>query len=76
MCSECAGRARSRDRRRVALPRAFRFNHAVGVGLLYLPIQDKTVPYLDIVDHGSNLQVCARVEKPRAPCAWRAFVSA
>eukprot|EP00959_Pyramimonas_sp_CCMP1952_P232744 4864156-Pyramimonas_sp.AAC.1 len=46
------------------------FNHIVGVDLFYVPLQERTLASLNVVDHGSNLQVCVRVEEPAAAQVW------
>jgi IS30 family transposase len=73
-CSDCAERSRSGAHRKVALPRTFRFNHIVGVDLFYLEFQGTTCPYLNIVDHGSNLQVVSRVGSATAAAVWSEFL--
>ena len=74
-CPECAERHGQENHRRVALPRTFRFNHIVGVDLFFLRYNNVAHPVLNVVDHGSNLQVCARLPDAKAATVWNALVS-
>eukprot|EP00959_Pyramimonas_sp_CCMP1952_P419922 8795522-Pyramimonas_sp.AAC.1 len=72
-CSECAEDHRAGSRRRVAFPGTFR-NHIVGMGLFYIDVQGVSHPFINAVDHRSNLQVYCRAPNARAATVWVGFV--
>ena len=55
------------------MPRTFQFNHVVALDTVFIQFQGTSYPYLNMVDHGSNLQVCVRMGEFSAAGAWRAF---
>ena len=45
------------------MPRTFRFNHILSVDLIKIELNGVSPPFLNCVDHGSNLQVVAAVKE-------------
>ena len=74
-CSACAERSRVSPHRKVAIPRTFRFNQILAVDTVNLPVPflQTTVPFLNMVDHGSNLQVMTLLRGRSARDAWEAI---
>ena len=56
-CGQCESSVRMKARRRAAVPRTYAFNKIVGAGLVYLPFQGEQRAFLNLVCHGSNLQL-------------------
>ena len=84
-CQECMRQRREIKRRRAAYPRTFEFNKIVGCDIFYVKMNGKKLPFLNVVDHGSNWQACCLVKPseggepsngvPTAADTWRAFLS-
>eukprot|EP00959_Pyramimonas_sp_CCMP1952_P227839 4763946-Pyramimonas_sp.AAC.1 len=58
MCPSCDGAPRPGWRGRAHLPRADRFNQLVAADLFYIQAMEETRPVLNLIDYGSNVQVC------------------
>ena len=48
-------------RRKAAFPRTFEFNRILGIDSFFVKWQGKSLPFLNMVDHGSNWQVVVLV---------------
>jgi len=62
-CETCMKQRRQVSRRRAAYPRTFEFNRIVGADTFYVKWGTKKVPFLNLVDHGSNWQ-CVSMVRP------------
>lgn len=60
-CETCMKQRRQVSRRRAAFPRTFEFNRIVGADVFFVRWGNKKVPFLNLVDHGSNWQCVAMV---------------
>lgn len=60
-CDTCMRQRREVGRRRAAFPRTFEFNKIVGLDVFYLKWGGRKIPFLNVVDHGSNFQAVALV---------------
>ena len=58
VCPHCVSKGKQRERRRAAILRTFAFNRVVSVDTFKVEFLG-THYVLNIVDHGSNLQICA-----------------
>ena len=84
-CDICMRQHREVGRRRAAFPRTFEFNKIVGLDVFYLKWGGRKIPFLNVVDHGSNFQAVSlvRPEKggdpsggnPSASEVWKSFLS-
>ena len=63
-CDVCMNQRREISRRKAAYPRTFEFNRIIGLDTFFVKWGDKTLPFLNIVDHGSNWQTVCLV-RPR-----------
>eukprot|EP00435_Cladocopium_sp_Y103_P038659 s4112_g10.t1 len=58
-CEACMKQRRQISRQRAAFPRTFEFNRIVGADTFFIKWENKKIPFLNVVDHGSNWQsVC------------------
>ena len=62
-CETCMKQRRQISRRRAAYPRTFEFNRIVGADVFFVKWGSKKVPFLNLVDHGSNWQ-CVVMVRP------------
>ena len=60
-CEACMRQRREVTRRKAAFPRTFEFNRVVGVDTFFVKWKNKNIPFLNIVDHGTNWQVVTMV---------------
>ena len=58
-CEVCMRQRREISRRKAAYPRTFEFKCIVGVDTFFIKWQGKSMPFLNVVDHGSNWQMIA-----------------
>eukprot|EP00959_Pyramimonas_sp_CCMP1952_P203605 4257710-Pyramimonas_sp.AAC.1 len=75
-CGACKFRVRPKPRRMGSIPKSYRMNHAVGVGLIFIKEGNKVqVPYLNIADWGTHYSMFQRVPKgKKTPYnVWLAF---
>ena len=82
-CELCDRRQREVRRRVAAFPRTFTFNRIVAVDTFYLPWRGRSLPVLNVVDHGSHYQVTTLIKTiegkehpggtPSSEEAWRIF---
>ena len=82
-CEECMRQRRELRRKKATYPRMFEFNRIVGVDIFYIKWGGKKMPFLNVVDHGSNckqlvwfdLQAveCPQVEPPQLQTHGDAF---
>ncbi|CAE7436187.1 RE1 [Symbiodinium necroappetens] len=61
-CELCDRRQREVRRRVAAFPRTFTFNRIVAVDTFYLPWRGRSLPVLNVVDHGSHYQVTTLIK--------------
>eukprot|EP00959_Pyramimonas_sp_CCMP1952_P391609 8206525-Pyramimonas_sp.AAC.1 len=73
-CPACDGNGRKGWRRRACLPRTYRFNKLVAADLCYINALVESLPILNLIDHGSNLQVCVLLKAATAAEVWGAFL--
>ena len=84
-CEDCMRQRKEIRRRRAAFPRTFEFNRIVGVDVFYIKFKGKKIPFLNVVDHGSNWQAVGLIRpeaggepsggNPTAGETWRVFAS-
>ena len=55
-CEVCMRQRREISRRPAAFPRTFEFNRVIGVDTFFVKWRGKSIPFLNVVDHGSNWQ--------------------
>ena len=55
-CEHCMRQRREISRRPAAFPRTFEFNRIIGVDTFFVKWKGKSIPFLNVVDHGSNWQ--------------------
>eukprot|EP00435_Cladocopium_sp_Y103_P027150 s2554_g6.t1 len=60
-CEECMRQRREVRRRPAAYPRTFEFNRIAGADIFYIKWNGKKIPFLNVVDHGSNWQTTCMV---------------
>ena len=60
-CGVCMRQRREITRRKAAFPRTFEFNRILGIDTFFVKWQGKSLPFLNMVDHGSNWQVVVLV---------------
>ena len=75
-CSACEALARPTASRRAALPRTFALNRIIAVDLFFVAFQSRQIPFLNVVDHGTNFQLVAALpfsEGPTAAATWAVF---
>ena len=60
-CEVCMRQRREITRRKAAFPRTFEFNRILGIDTFFVKWQGKSLPFLNMVDHGSNWQVVVLV---------------
>ena len=58
-CELCMRQRREISRRKAAFPRSFEFNRIIGIDTFFVKWQGKSMPFLNVVDHGSNWQMVA-----------------
>ena len=63
-CEACMRQRRQVSRRKAAYPRTFEFNRIVGADTFFIKWGQKKIPFLNLVDHGSNWQSVCMV-RPR-----------
>ena len=60
-CEMCMRQRREVTRRKAAFPRTIEFNRIVGVDTFFVKWKGKSIPFLNVVDHGTNWQMVAMV---------------
>ena len=60
-CEACMRQRREITRRKAAFPRTFEFNRVVGVDTFFVKWKGKNIPFLNVVDHGTNWQMVTMV---------------
>lgn len=73
-CPTCSSSSRPGWRRRATLPRTYRFNKLVAIDLFYLNALGATRPVMNLIDHGSNFQVCVLLKNATSGEVWSAFM--
>ena len=83
-CEECMRQRKEIRRRRAAYPRTFEFNKIIGGDIFFVKWGGKKMPFLNVVDHGSNWQAVSLVRpagggdpsggNPTAQDTWRTFL--
>ncbi len=77
-CPQCLRQQRPISRRKAAFPRVFSFNRIVGVDFFYISWDGKTLAFLNIVCHGTNLQQVGWLQNydggaPNSKETWNLF---
>jgi len=60
-CDVCMRQRREVGRRRAAFPRTFEFNKIVGLDVFYVKWGGRKIPFLNVIDYGSNFQMVSLV---------------
>ncbi len=55
-CPDCEAHAAQNPRRKASMPRTYEFNKIVAMDLLYVKTKSDTIPFLNVVCHGTNYQ--------------------
>ena len=81
-CQHCDLQRQPRNRRKSAIPPSYRFNEVLGMDILYINFMNRSVPFLNIVDHGTGFQMTSIVHNkhhevtggtPTSADVWRTF---
>ena len=77
-CNQYMRQQRSVSRRKAAFPRTFTFNRILGLDYFFISWQSKTLAFLNVVCHGSNLQQVALLRgyeggTPNSKSNWKLF---
>lgn len=77
-CHQCMRQQKPISRRKAAFPRVFSFNRIIGVDFIYISWEGKTLAYLNVVCHGTNLQQIGWLKEydggsPNSKAAWELF---
>ena len=76
-CPECEANKRPKARRPTAVPRSYRFNHVVGIDLVFKKWDGKDIPWLNILCWGTGLQMVYPLtgDQSKTPeVVWETFV--
>ena len=77
-CHQCMRQQRPISRRKAAFPRVFSFNRIIGIDFMYISWEGKTLAFLNIVCHGTNLQQVGWLKEydggsPSSKACWELF---
>ena len=77
-CEQCQKQQKPINRKRVTMPRTFAFNRVIGIDFFFIPFQNETMAFINVVCHGTNLQQVARLHSygggsPSSKETWRLF---
>ena len=77
-CEQCRKQHGAIDRKKATLPRTFAFNRILGLDYFFIPFQGKTLAFLNVICHGTNLQQVARLVdysggSPSSEATWKLF---
>ena len=77
-CHQCMRQQRPISRRKAAFPRVFSFNRIIGIDFLYISRENRTLAFLNVVCHGTNLQQIGWLKdydggSPSSKAAWELF---
>ena len=83
-CEICQKRQSQVQRRVAAFPRTYSFNKIVGIDLFYLPWRGLSIPFLNVLCHGSHYQMATMVRPvdggppsggtPSSEEVWKCFM--
>ena len=77
-CDVCQANAHPKVPRPTALPRAYQPNRVIGLDLFYVPSPGggkQTTPVLNIIDWGTNYQMCELLDGKNPAEVWGAYLS-
>ncbi|CAE7346579.1 RE1 [Symbiodinium natans] len=79
-CDHCIIKRGPDHRRKAQCPRIFTFNRVVSVDVFYIHFQDRSIPVLNMVCHGTGYQIAQRITgsgdgAPTAAATWSALLT-